>query len=306
MQAYKNCMNVLKQGDFDVIHCNTPIGGVIGRFCGKRAKVRKIIYTAHGFHFYKGAPLLNCTVLKWAEMFMAHYTDAIITINQEDYERAQKFHLRNQGNVYYVPGVGIDTSQYIADKQLRTYKRNELGVEEGDIVLISVGELNSNKNHQVIISALGEIQNKKIHYFLCGVGDKEEDLKRQSKKCGIEENVHFLGYRTDVKQLLNSSDIFVIPSKREGLSRAMMEAMASGLPCIASRIRGNVDLLENGEGGYLVEVQDVHGIADKIRVLSGDKELREKMKKANLERIKKFDVKVVKKTLEEIYREALG
>jgi glycosyltransferase involved in cell wall biosynthesis len=289
-----------------VIHCNTPVGGMIGRFVGKTHRVKKVIYTAHGFHFYKGAPLFNRTVLKWAEQIMAHWTDAIITINKEDYEAAKKFKLKKEGKVYYVPGVGIDTSQYIINKQLRTDKRKELGVEKDDIVLISVGELNSNKNHQVIISALGKIQNKKIHYFLCGVGDKEEELKQQAKKCGIEENVHFLGYRTDVKQLLNSSDIFVIPSQREGLSRALMEAMASGLPCIASRIRGNVDLIENGEGGYLVEVQDVDGIADKIRVLSADRELREKMGKVNLERIKKFDVKVVKKTLEEIYREALG
>ena len=112
IRAYKQLVNLIQEEEFDVIHCNTPTGGVLGRLCGKKAKVKKIIYSAHGFHFYNGAPLINNTLFKWVERWLAHYTDAIITINKEDFEAAQKFRLRNGGKVYYVPGVGVDTNSY--------------------------------------------------------------------------------------------------------------------------------------------------------------------------------------------------
>ena len=92
--AFQNLSEVVKNGDVEVIHCNTPVGGMIGRLVGKKYHVKKVIYTAHGFHFYKGAPLFNRTVLKWAEQIMAHWTDAIITMNEEDYQSALKFKLR--------------------------------------------------------------------------------------------------------------------------------------------------------------------------------------------------------------------
>lgn len=303
--AYKNLMDVLNQGGFDVIHCNTPIGGVIGRFCGKKAKVRKIIYTAHGFHFYKGAPLINRNVLKWAEMIMAHWTDAIITMNSEDYESAQKFKLRKGGKVYYTPGVGIDTEMYqnvVIDRQ---GLRKVLGLQDTDIVCISMGDLIPRKNYSTAIKAVSKTSDN-IHYLICGRGAERENLEKFAEECGVRERIHFLGFRTDIKELLQAADIFLFTTLQEGMPRSMMEAMASGLPCIASKIRGNTDLLEDGVGGYLMNPNDVDGIADKIRVLSVDRKLREKMKQANLERIKGFDVKVVKKRIEEIYREVLG
>jgi glycosyltransferase involved in cell wall biosynthesis len=180
-------------------------------------------------------------------------------------------------------------------------KRSEIGVPLDAIMLISVGELNSNKNNGVIISALGSIKDKKLHYVLCGIGEKEEELRQLSKECGIADNVHFLGYRTDIRDLLNSSDIFVMPSKREGLSRSVMEAMACGLPCVVSRIRGNTDLIEDCVGGYLVEIQDVEGIADKIGVLSANRDLREKMKRVNLDNICKFSLDIVVDKISNIY-----
>lgn len=298
--AYKNAMKVLRQGDFKVIHCNTPIGGVIGRLCGKRARVEKVIYTVHGFHFYEGAPLLNRTILKWAEMFMAHWTDAILTMNQEDYEAAQKFKLRNHGKVYYVPGVGIDTEMYKNVEVNRNALRKSLGLKEDDVVCIAMGNLVRGKNYGVAIEAIAKCA-ENVHYLICGNGPELERLKAFAVAKGVENRVHFLGFRTDVKELLKVADIFLFTSLREGLSRAVMEAMASGLPCIVSRIRGNVDLLEEGQGGFLLNVENVDGIAEKINLLSTDSELRERMKRANFERIKLFDVKVVRQEIKKIY-----
>ena len=140
INAYRQMLDMIQEEEFDVIHCNTPIGGVLGRLCGKKGKVPKIIYTAHGFHFYEGAPLANRTFFKWAEMWMAHYTDAIITINEEDYKAAQKFNLRNGGNVYCIPGVGIDTKDYRIEGIDREKLRNELGLTADNIVLIAMGD----------------------------------------------------------------------------------------------------------------------------------------------------------------------
>ena len=303
--AFRNAMRVLKKGGFEVIHCNTPIGGVIGRLCGKLLKVPHIIYTVHGFHFYKGAPLFNRTVLKWAEMIMAHWTDVIITMNQEDYEAAKKFKLRNNGKVYYVPGVGIDTDVYknvVVDKNKI---RSSLGLKDSDIVCISMGDLIPRKNYGVAIKTIAECRNPNLHYLICGKGPELKNLQYLAKEKGIENQIHFLGYRIDIKELLKVADIFMFTTLQEGMPRSMMEAMASGLPCIASKIRGNVDLLEDGKGGYLVPVDDVRVIADKLRKLALDTELRKKMSERNLIRIKDFDTAKVKEIIGKIYREEL-
>lgn len=184
-------------------------------------------------------------------------------------------------------------------------KRTEINIPISAVMIISVGELNSNKNNQVIIKALSKLSDDSIHYVLCGVGNKEDELKTLSQELNIENNVHFLGYRTDIIELLNASDIFVMPSYREGLSRSIMEAMASGLPCVVSRIRGNVDLVEDEIGGFLVPVNDVSAITDKLRVLAIDENLRKKMAMKNLEKISIFDTTKIISIMYHIYRDEL-
>ena len=304
--AYKNLMTLLRTGNFEVIHCNTPIGGVIGRLCGKIAKVPKIIYTAHGFHFYQGAPLINRTLFKWAEMFMAHYTDAIITINNEDYEAAQKFKLRNNGKVYYVPGVGIKTDAYKNAKYDKESFIKNLKLKNNDIICIAMGDLIKRKNYESSIKAIARTNNTNIHFLICGKGPKLEKLKKLSRDLNIENQIHFLGFRADVKELLNISDIFLLTSYQEGLPRSTMEAMAAGLPCIVSKIRGNIDLIENGKGGYLCDPNDVCGFAKAISDISKDAEMRNSIGEINLNTVKKYDVENVNAMIKGIYGEVLS
>ncbi len=305
--AYRQLCAMIREDGIDYIHCNTPVGGLLGRLAGKKCGVKKVIYQVHGFHFYKGAPLLNWLLYYPVEWLLARWTDAIITINHEDYAFAQKkLTLRKGGKVYYVPGVGIDTNQFAPDEAVRQAKRQELGLSDDDVMLISAGELNENKNNTVLISALSKLQNKKIHYFLCGVGDKETDLRQQAQEAGIAENVHFLGYRTDMKALLHAADVFVMPSFREGLSRSIMEAMSAGLPCMVSKIRGNVDLVTEGQGGYLHAPTDADTAADAIEKLASDKDLRQAMRSYNLEKIKNFDSSVIEQQIQKIYTEVLA
>lgn len=306
LRAYRQLIHLIEGEQIDWIHCNTPIGGSLGRICGKKCGVKKNIYTAHGFHFYKGAPFFNRMVLQWAERFMAHWTDAIITMNQEDYEAAQKFKLRNHGKVYYVPGVGINTAQYHSDAQTRADKRRELGFSDDDIICISMGDLIKRKNYPVSIEAVAKAKNLKIHYLICGKGPEKENLEKRVADLGVADKVHFMGFRTDVKELLNASDIFLFSTLQEGLPRSMMEAMASGLPCIASRIRGNVDLLIDGKGGYLCNPMDVDAFTEVIKKVAENDQLRYNMSKFNMNRIKDYDVNVVEKRINEIYKEVLG
>lgn len=305
--AYKELVKLIERENIDYIHCNTPTGGILGRLAGKKCKVKKVIYQAHGFHFYKGAPKKNWLIYYPVEKWLAHLTDAIITINKEDYELAEnKFKLRNGGKVYYVSGVGIDPSQYIAEGNSRAEKRSELGLNDGDIALISMGDLIERKNYDTSIRAIAEAKNKKLQYYICGKGPEEENLKTLAENLGVSDQVHFLGFRSDIKALLSAADVFLFTTKQEGLPRSMMEAMASGLPCIASRIRGNTDLLEGTEGGFLCETTDSSAYAEKLNILADNADMREAMRRNNLKTIQKFSVETVTDEIKEIYKAEFG
>ena len=299
LTAYKELVALIKREKIDYIHCNTPVGGLLGRLAGKKCKVKKVIYQAHGFHFYKGAPLLNWLLYYPVEKWLAHRTDAMITINREDYDLAKgKMKLRNGGKVYYVPGVGIDNSKFSKASIDRAVKRRELGIPEDAVLLLSVGELNSNKNHETVIRAIADTN---VYYIIAGRGELQQDLEKLIEAQNLHDRVKLLGFRNDVKELYEVADIFVFPSFREGLSVAVMEAMASGLPCVASKIRGNTDLLEDGNGGFLCDPRDVSDFAEKIHILASDTQLRETMGSANRVTIQKFSTENVIREMENIY-----
>ncbi len=186
MTAYKNLKKVIKKGNVEVIHCNTPVGGLVGRLCGKMNGVKKVIYTANGFHFYKGAPLFNRTVLKWAEMFMAHWTDAILTMNEEDFQSAKNFRLIKGGSVYYVPGVGINTEEFFSVRIDQQAQRDELGLSMDDVVCISMGDLIPRKNYETSMKAIAHCSNSKIHYLICGRGPELDNLKDLARELAVE------------------------------------------------------------------------------------------------------------------------
>lgn len=299
--AYKNACQELKKGDYVAIHCNTPIGGVVGRLAGKKCGIKTIIYTAHGFHFYNGAPLINWLLYYPIERWLAHYTDVLITINQEDYQRAKSFKYRNQGKAYYVPGVGIDISEFSSIERNREEVLREFEISDDSVVIISAGDLNKNKNNKVIVKAMNILNNEKIHYLICGEGKLRTELENEVKKYGLEKKVHFLGYRTDIKRLMGASDIFVMPSFREGLSRSLMEAMATGLPCVASRIRGNIDLIESSE--YLCDPLDCKAFASAIGKLAESDELRNRIGAMNNQRVHVFSTEIVENEILHLYEE---
>lgn len=250
-RAYGQLKKVIIDGNYDIVHCHTPNASVITRLVCKKLRKKsslKVFYTAHGFHFFKGAPKRNWLVYYPIEKFCARYTDKLITINKEDYTLAKNKFKANE--VHYIPGVGIDLSMFENIKVDKKAKRKEIGVPEDAFLLFSVGELNENKNHQIIIKALAKLDNPNVHYAIAGVGDKREYLIELAKDIGVSNQIHLLGYRKDIAEINYIADVFCFPSKREGLSVSLMEAMACGLPCLVSKIRGNTDLIDI-KGGKL-------------------------------------------------------
>lgn len=250
VQSYRQTGRLVKKEGFRFVHCHTPVAAAVCRMVCRRNRV-KVIYTAHGFHFYKGAPLINWLLYYPVEWLCSRWTDVLITINREDYIRAKRRLYAKK--TIYVPGVGIDTEKFRPDTVMAEKKRTELGLQKPDIMLLSVGELNKNKNHATVIRALAEINNKNLNYFIAGQGELKGELLELADGLKIRSQVHLLGYRTDVPELMQAADIYLLPSIREGLNVSLMEAMASGLPCICSDIRGNRDLIQNNAGGYLVK-----------------------------------------------------
>ena len=298
IQCYKKLKTIIDEGDFSIVHCHTPVGGVIGRLAAR--KVRKngtrIMYTAHGFHFYKGASIKYWLLFYPIEKLCSRLTDVLITINNEDYALAQK--KMKAKCVKYVPGVGVDIEKFGKSTIDKATKRRELGIQEDSIVVLSVGELIVRKNHETSIQAVADMD---VYYLIAGEGDLRQHLQSSIDRLASNDKIKLLGYRNDVADLYKVADIFVFPSYQEGLPVAVMEAMASGLPCVASKIRGNTDLLENTEGGFLCDPQDVSEFAEKLNILASNAELREKMGRNNLTAIQKFSIETVLYDMRKIY-----
>lgn len=249
MKALWQVEALMKQNTYEFCHCHSPIGGVVARIAGHRTKT-KVIYTAHGFHFYQGAPVMNWLVYYPVEKMLSRWTDVLITINHEDYKLAKKkFKMKK---LTYVPGIGIDTQRECLSQKEKEEKRKELGIPQDAFLITNAAEFTPNKNQKTVIEAIEQLHNPNIYFVMCGIGEKKAELEQYVKEHGLEEHIRFVGFRNDLHEILQASDCFVLSSFREGLSVALMEAMAEGLPVVCGRIRGNVDLIKDGKGGILV------------------------------------------------------
>lgn len=294
---------LLEEIRFSLVHVHTPVAAFVTRLACQRTNTHPVLYTAHGFHFYKGAPLKNWLLYYNMEKLAAHWTDGLITINEEDYKAAQKFKLRKNGKVFFVPGVGVDIvglEQRIASID-RSEKRKELGISEQSTVLITVAELIPRKNHIQVLKALSKLNKTNFHYLIVGNGESEQQLEKAVNELMLQDKVSFLGFRRDVPELMASSDIFILTSRHEGLTRAIMEAMAVGLPIIATDVRGNRDLVKSGENGYLVSLDDAEQTAIAIERLINSRNLRCSMGEKSKELVKQYDLKNIIPQMEEIY-----
>lgn len=266
LKAYKELKKIIDKNNYDVIYCNTPMGSVVTRLAAKKQRKfgAKVIYTAHGFHFFDGASKKNWMIYYPVEKLMARLTDVLITINKEDYERAKrKFDIPQ---IEYIHGVGFDKNRFSdLSESIREGIRKKFSIPQNAKVMISVGELNDNKNQISVIEAMKKINDKNLYYIVCGNGANEKKLKSTAQAYGLEKNVVFPGYRRDLNVLFMAADIFIHSSYREGLPLSVLEAMSAGLKAVCSDIRGIRDIIIDGENGLLINPKSVDDIADKIK-----------------------------------------
>lgn len=300
--AYKQLKHIIKEGDYYAVHCNTPVGGALTRIATNKLKTNScVIYTAHGFHFYKGAPKKNWLIFYPVEKYLGRHTDKLITINSEDYEIANRKHISK--HVYFLHGVGVYADRYtVPSYEERIEYKKKFGLENNKVIL-NVGELRKNKNQCMAIRAIKRLvpEYPEIKLLIAGNGPEEQNLKKYAMECEVQDHVVFLGYVTNLQDYQKATDMLVACSWREGLGLNILESLLSGNPVVATKNRGHVDTVENGNTGFLVDCNDDKSMASRIKEIIENRELYYDMSIKCREKGLLYSSEVVKKELEQIY-----
>lgn len=305
VKAYKKLKKIIDENNYDVIHCHTPMGAVVTRLAAIKARKRgtKVIYTAHGFHFYKGASKKNWLLFYPVEKYLSRFTDCLITINREDYDLAvsRKF---KAAKIYMVNGVGVDISKFhCVSKEEKTKLRSDYGYNEDDFLMIYPADFCERKNQNMLFDALKILLgvSSKFRLILPGSDEKAQPFLDYAKKIGVYDNIDVLGYRRDIDSLVAMCDISVSSSRQEGLPINIIEAMAIGNAVVATDVRGNNDLVENGINGFTVALNDSKAMAEKISYFFNNKEKAELFGKNGRNSVDKYSTENVLKEMTSVY-----
>lgn len=311
-RALRMTEKLIRKEQIQLIHCHTPVGGLIGRLAGRRCRDLgvRVIYTAHGFHFYRGCARKDYLIFHTAEQILARHTDALVVINREDFESASAFRLKEDGRVYHIPGVGLDLKKFrpISDEQRREV-RKRLGVSEDEILFLSVGEINRNKNHIAILRTLARMREegadlKNFRYLVYGEGPVRKNLEQWVRRHDLEGTAILPGYCSAPEEIYGAADLFFFPSRREGLGMAALEALACGVPVVAADNRGTREYILPGENGWLCRSDSPEDYAAAFRqwdrLTPEEKSVIRKNCRASAE---KFDRKYAAYVMEQMYHE---
>lgn len=305
LRAISQLKKIIDKEKYDIIHTHTPMGSVVTRFAALRTRKTnntRVIYTAHGFHFFKGASLLNWLVFYPIEKTMARYTDILITINKEDYALAMA---NFKTDVRYVPGVGIDEKKFgiTMTTSEKDKLRRSLGLKRSDFVMIYPAEISKRKNQFWLITSLADTikNNSDFHLLLPGKDSLNGKCQHLANSLDIQDNIHFLGYRHDMPQLFKISNLAVSTASQEGLPVNIMEAMYAGLPIVATDCRGNRDLIRNNINGYIVSSQKQEDLVKKICILKENKDIRSKIINESKKEIKGYLLDKIMNSMIDIY-----
>lgn len=306
-RAIQQLKRVIDEEEIALVHCHTPIGGMVARLAARLSRRKPyVVYTAHGFHFYDGAPLQSWLLYYTAERFLARCTDQLITINREDCRRAKTFRLKKGGTVTQIHGVGVDFERFQQRLDLREPMRQTMGIPEGGFHIVTAAELNENKNQQVVIQAIAALDDPDIYYSICGGGPGEAALRELIAARHLEGRIRLLGHRDDMDAVLQSADCFAFPSLREGLGVAAIEALGCGIPVLASDNRGTREYMQDGVNGFVCKATDVKAFADAIRRMKADAQLRRQLSQNCRESVRaNFSLEDTDRRMRLVYQTAL-
>lgn len=307
ISAYRQLKKIIDNGNYDAIHCHTPMGAVVTRLAAKdaRKKGTKVIYTAHGFHFYNGASRKNWLIFYNVEKYLAQFTDCLILINNEDYTLAKEKQFAAK-KILKVNGVGVDLSKFKpVTKEEKLALRREYGFDDDDFILIYPADFCFRKNQEMIFDAVKNLisKNERIKLLLPGLNENENFYIERAEEMGIDKNVFFMGYRRDIDKLVALSDVSVSTSRQEGLPINLVEAMAVGNPLVVTDVRGNNDLAENEVNGFLVPLNDSSLMADRILQLYNDPKLAEKFGEFSIKKAEQYSEEAVVPEMVKIYKD---
>lgn len=307
IKAYRVLKKIIDENDYDAIHCHTPMGAVVTRLAAKNARKKgtKVIYTAHGFHFYNGASKKNWLLFYNVEKYLAKYTDCLITINHEDYAVAKEKHFHTE-KIYHVNGVGVDISKFHSvDEAEKHSLRAEFGYSDDDFLMIYPADFCDRKNQNMLFDTLKILLEHRDNFrlLLPGLEEKAQPFIDYAKEIGVFDKVDILGYRRDIYKLVGMCDVSLSSSRQEGLPINLIEAMAIGNAIVATDVRGNNDLVENGSNGFLVPLNDSRQMADCILKLYNNKNLAQQFKENNQRMVLKYAERNVINDMISIYRD---
>ncbi|MBE5895920.1 MAG: glycosyltransferase family 4 protein [Lachnospiraceae bacterium] len=304
MRAFQQIRKIIREENITLVHCHNPVGALVGRLAAHYSKEKPYtIYTAHGFHFYKGAPLKNWLFYYPVEKWLARKTDLLITINREDFERGKKFQLKSGGKVERIYGVGVDMKKFRKKQEKNLYYRKKIGIPAGAFHIVTAAELNENKNQKVVIEAIKLLGRKDVYYTICGKGKNKERLEKMIREYGLEKQVKLLGYRTDIADILQTADCFAFPSIREGLGIAAIEALAVEVPLLVADNRGTKEYTKDDYNGIVCEAGDAVGFKNAIERLYTDYSYRGFLSRHCREIAERFSVEATDKVMRRIYGE---
>ena len=308
LSGVKRVKEVVIEGNYDLVHVHTPIAAFVTRYALKGLSKPKVVYTAHGFHFYHGGNAIKNSIFFNLEKLAGNWTDYLVTINHEDETAAKKHNFLPAKRIYYTRGIGVDTNHYVSNQISKddvVQVRQELKLDPSDTLLLCIAELSPRKRHQDLLNALAKLNNSQVHIALAGEGPLEEEMKQLAKKLNIDKQVHFLGFRRDIPTLIQAASAVLLVSKQEGLPRSIMEAMCLNTPVIGSNIRGTRDLLEDG-CGLLVELGDTDALARAMAQIVEDPESAKKIAQKAKDKIADYDIEQIIEEYTKIFELALN
>ncbi len=308
IRALKTLDDLFRHEYFELIHVHTPTAAFFTRYIASKHKQGKIIYTAHGFHFYRGAPLKNWLLYYYAEKLAVRWTDGLIVMNKEDYQLGKKLGYKEKENLFKVHGVGVDLTEFRWDDSKNDSNiRKELGLKDDTLIVSCVAELSARKNQLFLLENWQSVVEKcpNTHLILVGTGRSEREIKEYIEKQTIQ-NVHLIGFRRDINQIISSSDIVTLVSKHEGLPKCLMEAMACGKIVVTTNVRGSRDLVEHESTGMVVGLDDGASLVQSFVTLLQSEQLRLEYGQNGQRKVQNYSLQVVLQEMDEIYSRYLN